>query len=114
MPIESGWTRISEGVTDEDGRVKGLHGEQPMTIGHTYKLTFHTAQYFEDKGIQSFYPKVEVQLLSVLIENIIMCPLLNPSDIQPIEAVNLCDSDSICHKARWLRGRKVVNVSNSG
>ena len=59
----NGWKRISEGVTDEDGRVKGLQGDHPLIEGETYRLTFHTAPYFHRRGIATFYPLVEVQFV---------------------------------------------------
>ena len=61
--IDGPWVRIGEGVTDEDGRIKGLHGEAPMTPGDVYRLTFFTAPYFDAQDTTVFYPQVEVQFL---------------------------------------------------
>ena len=73
------WHRVAEGVTDSDGRVKDLHGLEPMKIGSVYRLTFHTASYFSDRGITSFYPKIEVQFVVGGDRNHYHVPLLlNP------------------------------------
>ena len=63
MAEASGWTRCYADHTDADGRIKGLHGETLLIVGKTYRLTFHTSAYFEARGIESFYPKVEVQFV---------------------------------------------------
>ena len=73
------WINIGEGVTDDDGRIKGLHGEVPMAPGDTYRLTFHTAPYFEAQGTEVFYPQVEVQFVVGIDKNHYHVPLLlNP------------------------------------
>ena len=57
------WRQVGEGVTDTDGRIKGLHGEALMAPGQTYRLTFYTASYFEGQGTTGFYPQVDVQFV---------------------------------------------------
>ena len=61
--INNAWTKVAEGVTDADGRIKGLHGEAPMKPGGTYRLTFCTTPYFEAQDTTVFYPQVEVQFI---------------------------------------------------
>ena len=47
-----------EGVTDEDGRMRE---KLPWTVERgMYRLTFDTAAYFADLGIEAFYPEVSV------------------------------------------------------
>ena len=55
----TGWTRVSEQVTDEHGRVADFLGGAPLQNGR-YLLTFHTGDYFRARGEQSFHPEVSV------------------------------------------------------
>ena len=55
------WSIVGEGKTDADGRVKDLHGTQPLETGGVYRLIFQTAPYFQSRDIVSFYPKVTVE-----------------------------------------------------
>lgn len=57
------WRTIATGHTDTDGRVKGLHGEQPLKLGGVYRLTFLIAPYFEARQLKCFYPKVAVEFV---------------------------------------------------
>lgn len=57
------WLQVGEGTTDADGRVKGLHGDQMMTPGSHYQLTFFTSPYFEARDVTTFYPEVNVQFV---------------------------------------------------
>ena len=60
---ETGWQLISEEVTDDDGRVTGLSGDEPLLEGAVYRLSFGVDAYFKSQGKPCFYPKVEVQFL---------------------------------------------------
>jgi 5-hydroxyisourate hydrolase len=54
-----GWNSLSEGVTNDDGRVADLM--QPGELqAATYRITFHTQSYFEKTGTSGFYPSVPV------------------------------------------------------
>ena len=61
--IDGDWVQVGEGITDSDGRIKGLHGQNDMVPGETYRLTFRTAAYFSAQGTTVFYPQVDVQFL---------------------------------------------------
>jgi 5-hydroxyisourate hydrolase len=56
----NGWDIISEGVTNDDGRIPGLVDKDTMLAPGRYKLHFDTAVYFERQKIKGFYPYVEV------------------------------------------------------
>jgi len=47
---------IASGATDADGRISEL-GPEALVAG-VYRLTFHTAAYFEATGRASFWPRV--------------------------------------------------------
>lgn len=51
-------TPLASGVTDADGRI-GSFGDEPLEPG-TYTLTFATGEYFDARGVESFYPEVVV------------------------------------------------------
>lgn len=52
------WTKLAEVRTDEAGRI-GTFLERSNHAG-TYKLVFRTAEYFDKRGQESFYPFIPV------------------------------------------------------
>ncbi|WP_442482111.1 hydroxyisourate hydrolase [Aeoliella sp. SH292] len=50
---------IATGITDADGRVTDLLSGK-LTPG-VYQLSFDVAAYFTKLGVESFYPKVDIQ-----------------------------------------------------
>jgi 5-hydroxyisourate hydrolase len=55
--LDGGWVEAGSGVTDQNGRVAGLLGEELLAA--SYRLTFSTGQYFQ--GRECFYPEVIVR-----------------------------------------------------
>ena len=55
--IEGRWSKIGEGKTDTDGRVRDLLPADVSLSTGTYRLNFATAAY------SSFYPSVEVSFV---------------------------------------------------
>jgi 5-hydroxyisourate hydrolase len=49
---------LAEGATDADGRAR-LLADAPAP--GTYRLTFAVGPYFEGRGVEAFYPEVQVQ-----------------------------------------------------
>lgn len=73
------WQQIAHGETDADGRVKDLHGAQPLKVDGVYRLTFLTTPYFQARQLNSFYPKVTVEFVVGGDRNHYHVPLLlNP------------------------------------
>jgi 5-hydroxyisourate hydrolase len=58
-----GWSRLSEGLTDDDGRVKAFVLSEPQLRAGTYRLVFSVDQYFQVSNQPSFYPEVTVSFL---------------------------------------------------
>jgi len=56
------FTRLKEGVTDADGRVKELVPEGQLASG-TYRITFDTGAYFEAQGVEGFYPEASISFV---------------------------------------------------
>ncbi len=56
----TGWGELGREVTNTDGRVAGLTGQPPLPEGRVFKLAFDTRTYFDQLGVPSFYPVVEI------------------------------------------------------
>ena len=57
------WRVAGHGVTDPDGRLRfrpDAEGGREVFAPGEYSLTFGTGEYFRQRGIRSFYPKVTV------------------------------------------------------
>ncbi len=54
------WEALAQGVTDAQGRSAGLQLSGPVTVG-VYRLSFATGDYFERRGVMTFYPAVTVE-----------------------------------------------------
>lgn len=59
MTEDGGWTKVAEGVTDQNGRIGNFLPETQPNDG-IYKLRFETRGYFKAQGLDSIYPFVEV------------------------------------------------------
>ncbi|MCA1582793.1 MAG: hydroxyisourate hydrolase [Acidobacteria bacterium] len=53
----AGWTAVSKGVSDSDGRARLL---ETVRGPGTYRLTFDTGAYFSSVNAAGFYPEVQV------------------------------------------------------
>lgn len=61
MNHEKEWITIDEKVTDENGRIKDFLKEvEGVNHQGIYKLTYFTQPYFEQIGVKSFYPFIDV------------------------------------------------------
>ena len=51
-------TLIAEGVTDDDGRI--MHWfDAPLDMGH-HRLTFATGNWYQERGLETFFPEVSL------------------------------------------------------
>jgi 5-hydroxyisourate hydrolase len=72
------WTEISWGTTNDDGRISDLlKTEEPLQYG-IYKIRFETKDYFDQSGIATFYPFVEIIFDITTQEHYHIPLLLNP------------------------------------
>ncbi len=55
-----GWVAVATAATDADGRIRELLPAGWLLEAGTYRLTFDTALYFSEMGLQSFYPEVSI------------------------------------------------------
>lgn len=51
------WRELGRGTTNGDGRIGNLLTDEELSAG-IYRLTFHTAAYFQATGTAAFYPSV--------------------------------------------------------
>ena len=58
-----GWSPLSEGMTDDDGRIKQFVLRETQLAPGTYRLVFSIGPYFESLNQPSFYPEVSVTFL---------------------------------------------------
>ncbi len=56
------WQLVGGGVTDDDGRLRTLTPQGPVTPG-TYRIRFQTGAYFSANGVVGFFPVVEIQFV---------------------------------------------------
>lgn len=54
-----GYARITEHLTNDDGRVPDLLGGEALSAT-TYRLTFLIGAYFSARGLPVFYPEAQV------------------------------------------------------
>jgi 5-hydroxyisourate hydrolase len=54
------WQLVGGGVTDDDGRLRTLTPQGPVTPG-TYRIRFQTGAYFTAQNVSGFFPVVEIQ-----------------------------------------------------
>jgi len=57
---ENKMEKLSEGITDNDGRVRDLIREGKTLDPGNYKIHFNTGEYFRKNNIRCFYPFVEI------------------------------------------------------
>jgi len=54
------WIEITIATTNQDGRIPNLLRKDVLLEPGVYKLRFLTKEYFDNLGIQSFYPFIEI------------------------------------------------------
>ena len=56
----SGWTKLSEGVTNQDGRLSNLLEVGEALEAGTYRMHFETQTYYQASNDKGFYPYVDI------------------------------------------------------
>ncbi len=56
----SQWTVLASGITDKDGRLHNLLPHDAALHAGTYRLRFHTGNYFSRSGITALHPYIEI------------------------------------------------------
>lgn len=72
------WTEITIGTTNKDGRIPNLLRSDVVLEPGAYKLLFETKEYFDQQGVHSFYPFIEIVFIITGPEHYHVPLLLNP------------------------------------
>ncbi|QJX48333.1 hydroxyisourate hydrolase [Hymenobacter taeanensis] len=72
------WTTLATGTTNSDGRISDLLPKDEVLPSGTYKLKFLTQEYFDQQGVVTFYPFVEIVFAITTSEHYHVPLLLNP------------------------------------
>jgi 5-hydroxyisourate hydrolase len=56
----SDWKELGSGLTNADGRLPDLLNKDVILPAGIYKIRFETQAYFDQLGITTFYPFVEI------------------------------------------------------
>jgi 5-hydroxyisourate hydrolase len=60
MLKDSDWHTMGKGVTNSDGRIADLLTTDTIVTAGTYRMSFETQVYLEEKGDSVFYPTVDI------------------------------------------------------
>lgn len=72
------WIEITEGVTNNDGRIPDLLKKGVVMELGTYKFRFETQTYFARQSVQTFYPFIEITFQVTTQEHYHVPLLLTP------------------------------------
>ncbi|MVM37132.1 hydroxyisourate hydrolase [Spirosoma sp. HMF3257] len=72
------WLELARGFTDSDGRIGDLLPKAIVLPTGIYKLRFETGAYFEQLGVATFYPFVDITFAVTTGEHYHVPLLLNP------------------------------------
>lgn len=72
------WSEIAGGITNKDGRISDLLGDNVLLEPGIYKLKFETKKYFDLLSIQTLYPFIEIAFSLSSGEHYHIPLLLNP------------------------------------
>jgi 5-hydroxyisourate hydrolase len=56
------WTRVGQGATDSDGRLRTLLAAGGLNVG-AYRITFDTGAYFGAQGVKTFWGDIVVEFV---------------------------------------------------
>jgi 5-hydroxyisourate hydrolase len=56
---DGSWTQLGSGITDKDGRLRDFPGSGAIIAG-SYKFTFESGTYFRSRGVDTFFPQIEI------------------------------------------------------
>jgi len=73
-----GWTQLTEGVTNTDGRIPNLLNKDTVLPIGVYKMRFEVQAYFDSLKVTAFYPFVEIVFNISSGEHYHVPLLLNP------------------------------------
>ncbi len=78
QPNGDKWEKITEGITNNDGRVANFLPADKVLPPAVYRITFFTADYHKKQGIKGFYPSVSILFETTDTSHYHVPLLLNP------------------------------------
>jgi len=72
----TGWDKLAQGKTDNDGRIKSLYPQDQDMQPGVYRVTFKTGDYFKREKLSSFFPEVPVLFTVTKTNEKLHIPLL--------------------------------------
>ncbi|HEY4151591.1 MAG TPA: hydroxyisourate hydrolase [Chitinophagaceae bacterium] len=75
---QGNWSPFANGITNRDGRVSDLLSDDILLPAGAYKLRFELRPYFEQLGVEVFYPFAEIVFMVGGHEHYHIPLLLNP------------------------------------
>lgn len=72
------WLEVARGVTNQDGRIPNLLNQELLLPLGVYRMNFDVQSYFEQLGVESFYPTVDIVFTIKTQEHYHVPLLLNP------------------------------------
>lgn len=58
--VDNKWVQISEGVTNEQGRIPALYPSESTMEKGNYRVTFQTEEWFNKHKTSTFFPEIPV------------------------------------------------------
>jgi 5-hydroxyisourate hydrolase len=58
---DGAWARVGAATTDDDGRAPDLIDDDATIDAGVYRMTFETGDWFAQRGVPAFYPRVRVE-----------------------------------------------------
>jgi 5-hydroxyisourate hydrolase len=55
------WKKITEGITNKDGRIENLLVKDKILEKGIYRFIFETTSYFTNQNKKSFYPRITIE-----------------------------------------------------
>ena len=73
---QGSFEQIGQGLTDSDGRVKDLLGEEHKLGAGIYRISFNIEKYYQDLKQETFYPEASIVFKVVATDEHYHVPLL--------------------------------------
>lgn len=73
--IDCDWHLLTESVTDQEGCIENFTFTIDTENSPQYRLVYETAHYFEQKNMNTFFPRINVDF-RLIDKNSVVLPLL--------------------------------------
>lgn len=70
------WMKLSDGITNQDGRISALYPTGEKIVPGNYKITFETGDYYKNHNQNTFFTNVPVVIQISKVDGHYHIPLL--------------------------------------